>query len=352
MINFLKDIVGIPSVSGEEKKVADRLSEEFEKLGYDEVIRIEGNVCGRRGNGPVTVLYDAHMDVVEPGAGWEGNPFEARVVDGFMYGRGSCDDKGSLAAIIHGGIRADIEGVTLYVLGSVREEVSEGNGLKDQKTGVKPDFVIIAEPSSLRVAYGNRGRVGINVEVRGKAGHASNPEAGDNAIYKAVGIVERIKKLNESLDDDSVAVTKIETSNKNINIIPETCCIYCDYRAGVGAEEAAIIDRIETCVKGAGVIKKTTPFYRPWRIEKQHLLVEAARNCMKEVLSKDELIMWNFCTNGSFTAGELDIPTVGFGPGSESEAHSAEEKIELDAVGKAADFYAALPQYIIKEMSG
>lgn len=348
VIDFLKDLVSIPSFSGEEEKVAARVREEFEKLDYDEIIEIGGNVCGRVGAGNTVLLYDAHMDVVEPGKGWKEDPFTVRIENEYLYGRGACDDKGSLSAIVYGGAKAKVEDICLFVLGSIREEIAEGNGLRDflNSTGIKPDFVVIGEPSSLRVARGNRGRLGVRIDIKGEAGHASNPSAGENAIYKSTGVVQNIKKLNDDLKEDSVAVTKIETPNKNINIIPESCSIYCDYRSGVGREESVILEKIKSCAGEDNDVLRITPYYKPWQMDTGHRLIQAADRCLKEKIGESEIIMWNFCTNGSYTAGEAGIPTVGFGPGVEEEAHSAEEKIEIDSVKKAVEFFSALPEYI------
>lgn len=353
VIDFLKDLINIPSLSGDEGAVAKRVKEELVKLGYDEIIEKGGNICGRIGSGPLVILYDAHMDVVEPGNGWKEEPFKARLNDGFIYGRGACDDKGSLASIIYGGVKSKIEEVTLYVLASVREEIADSNGLKEflEASAIKPDYVVIAEPSSLRIARGNRGRIGIRICTKGKAAHASSPASGENAIYKSIDIIKNIKDLNEAMEEDTVAVTKVETSNKNINIIPEKCIIYCDYRAAAGRMESDILDRLKSCIQDKGSIVSTTQYYKPWELDEESLLIKAADKCLSEKIGKKDIIMWDFCTNGSFTAGDYDIPTVGFGPGVEREAHSAEEKIEIDSALKAVEFYAAFPKYLAEALS-
>ena len=357
-VEFLKDLINIPSLSGCEEEVARRLQDEFKKLSYDEIIEAGGNICGRIGSGKITVLYDAHMDVVEAGGGWDGDPFKVRVEGENIIGRGTCDDKGTLAAMVYGGARCRAGGVKLYVLGSVKEEVAEGNGLKEflNKTGIKPDFIVIGEPSSLRVARGNRGRLGIRIDIRGKSSHASQPSQGINAIYRASKVVEEIKKLNDELSTgsepfaDSVAVTKIETANKNINVIPEKCSIYCDYRSTLGVKKEDILNHFKKFIDCGDEILAITPYYLPWEIPEGHNLIKAGGECMEAVFGRKEIIIWVFCTNGSYTAGELGIPTMGFGPGSESQCHSAEEKIDIGSINKAVDFFAELPDHIKKNV--
>ncbi|MFC2061870.1 M20/M25/M40 family metallo-hydrolase [Elusimicrobiota bacterium] len=350
VIDFLEDLINIPSLSGEELILAGRIREELNKLNYDEVIEANGNICGRKGSGDIVILYDAHMDVVEPGKGWVDDPFNAKDENGFIVGRGSCDDKGSLAAMIYGGAELESDEVTLYVLGSVKEEVAEGNGLSDflSVTKIKPDFVVIGEPSSLRVAKGNRGRLGVRLDIKGKAGHASDPDLGDNAVYRSIAVIEAIKGLNSSLEEDSVVVTKVETPNKNINIIPESCSIYCDYRSGAGRKEKEILGKLKDCISEKDKITAITPYYKPWQMEEDHPLIWAAAECMGSVIGRKEIINWKFCTNGSYIAGELGIPTVGFGPGVEEEAHSSGEKISRSSVETAVDFFTQLPRFICK----
>jgi putative selenium metabolism hydrolase len=197
VINFLKDIIRIPSLSGEESKVALRVKDEFKKLGYDKLLySTGGNVCGVRGNGALKILYDAHMDVVEPGENWKTPPYEPTEKDGYLIGRGAVDDKGPLASMIYGGAAADITDVTLYVLASVNEEVAEGNGLKEffDETKIKPDVVVIGEPSQLTAAVGNRGRIGLRIDIAGQSAHASDPSDGENALLRAADVIRRRDK--------------------------------------------------------------------------------------------------------------------------------------------------------------
>ena len=349
-IRFLEELINIPSLSGEEEGVAERVFREFKGLGYDDIIKSGGNVCGVRGSGPVKLLYDAHMDVVDPGTGWEGDPYKARNTGERVIGRGASDDKGSLAAMVHGGAIADVSGVTLYVLGSVREEVSDRNGIREflEKTGIRPDFAVVGEPSDLRVSLGNRGRVVIRIELQGEAGHASDPEAGVNAVYRASEVVDSVRKLNHrvSQEGDSVAVTRILTPERNINIIPEKCTIWMDYRSAPGREIEDILSLFSELTEERDTVECFTPYHRPWVIEKEHPLVAAALKSSSETGCSTETTFWNFCTNASFIAGELKIPTIGFGPGLEEDCHTAEESISCSQVLKAVDYLGKLPEHV------
>ncbi len=346
-VKFLEELINIPSLSGEEEEVSRRLEKELKSLRFDEVSRLGNNVCGIRGSGPVKLLYDAHTDVVDPGTGWAADPFRARNDGVRITGRGACDDKGTLVSMVYGAAAADVEGITLYMLGSVREEISEGNGIREffSKSGIRPDFSVIGEPSELKVSLGNRGRVALRIKLAGKAGHASNPSGGINAIYRAAEVIDGVRDLNESRLSsigDSVTVTKISTPERGINIIPEVCSIWLDYRSAPG-RELEEIKEFFGFIGDSDSLEVISPYYRPWEIPGGHPFVKAAEESAAESGCSSEKTFWNFCTNASYTAGELNIPTIGFGPGSEEECHTAEESIIIEQVRRAVGFYRALP---------
>ena len=127
---FLADIVACPSHSGTEKQVADRIRKEMKAIGFDEAFVDKlGNVIGRIGKGRKVILYDSHIDTVGVGdpAAWKGrDPFKLRSQGGYLWGRGACDNKGSMACMVHGGALLKKLGLlgdfTLYVTGSTFEE--------------------------------------------------------------------------------------------------------------------------------------------------------------------------------------------------------------------------------------
>ncbi|MEA3506379.1 MAG: M20/M25/M40 family metallo-hydrolase [Elusimicrobiota bacterium] len=352
IVSFLKELIQLPSLSGREQQVASRVRDEFESLGYDKILEDKaGNVCGVRGSGDFKILYDAHMDVVEPGEGWAGSPYEPVEKDGYLSGRGSVDDKGPLASMIYGGAAADVEGITLYVLASVNEEVAEGNGLKQffKETDINPDVVIIGEPSGLTVAVGNRGRLGLRIDIAGCSAHASDPEAGENALLRAAEIMLKIKDLNARLDGESVAVTKASTPNENINIIPEKCSLFLDYRSKPGTEEKDIVEKFKSLLKEKDNVESVTPYYKPWIMKDSSPLTWAAVRAQEEIFKRTGTKFWPFCTNGSYSAGELKIPTFGFGPGKEGECHTSGEKIKINDLKEAVKYFSALPRFIKEE---
>ena len=381
-ISFLQDIVRIPSISGQEGRVAQRIAEEMESVGIRDV-RIDkiGNVIGRIGSGSgKKLLLDGHMDTVTPGdlSAWHHDPFGAEIVDGVLYGRGAMDMKGSLAAMIYG-VKALLDsGVRLsgdlYLAIVVQEEPSEGASIKAmmEESGLEPDFVIIGEPSGLNVSPGHRGRVAIEVSVHGRSCHASSPEEGVNAIYSAARMIFSIELLpaqflsDPSLGSGSISVTSIhsiETGSRNV--IPDLCTFVVDRRLTLGETVEKALGEIQQVIvrEAANAEAKVVEYdeetytgyklhvreaYPAWLMQPDHPLVKSAlKGAAKALGSRPKLVPWRFSTDGAYTMGVAGIPTVGFGPGEEKLAHTADEHIRVVDVLKAAEAYAYMAVEIL-----
>lgn len=375
---FLADIVGCPSHSGTEKQVADRIRKEMKAVGFDEVVIDKlGNVAGRIGKGQKVILYDSHIDTVGVGdpAAWKGrNPFKLRRQDGYLWGRGACDNKGSMACMVHGagllkklGLTGDF---TLYVTGSTFEEDCDGLGQEFliKKSIRMPHLVCLGEPTDLNVYRGHRGRMEIAVHMAGRSCHASAPERGDNPIYKMTTMVQDIEQLNERLKDDpflgkgTVAVTKIECQTPSLNAVPDSCSIYLDRRLTAGETKASALAEIQalSSARNAGVeilayeakgytgLKVTSEKYFPtWVLPEDHPGVCGAVEAATLVRgSAPRIGRWTFSTNGVASMGRLGIPTIGFGAGNEVDTHSATERIAVAHLPVAVAFYALFPSIV------
>ena len=207
-VQFLRDLIAIKSLSSQEEQVVHRIKQEMEQCGYDEItIDPMGNILGRIGKGKHIIALDAHVDTVDVGipANWTIDPFTGAEHDGIIYGRGACDMKGALASIVHGGKIIKELGLeddyTLYVVGSVQEEDCDGLCwqyiINEDK--LRPEVVVIAEPTNLGIYRGHRGRMEIEVRTKGISCHGSAPERGVNAVYKMAPVIQDIEQLNERL---------------------------------------------------------------------------------------------------------------------------------------------------------
>ncbi len=376
LVTFLQDLVRTPSPSTQEKAVAERLAEEMRQVGFPQVKRDRiGNVIGRLGDdtGP-RLIYNGHMDTVGVGdpASWSRDPYGAQLESGVLYGRGACDMKGSLAAMVYGAKALLDAGVQLAgelcMAGVVQEEPCEGLAMRVlvEEEGLRPDLVVLGEPTNLQISRGQRGRIEMQAAVRGRSCHASAPEHGRNAIYDAARLLFGIELLAPQLADDaflgrgSIAVTQIDSSAASRNAIPDTCTFYIDRRLTLGETEAKALAEIQGIIAREGVeasVKVTEyratsytgyecrakEFYPPWALDQDHPLVKATSKAIRETLGyRPKVGQWAFSTDGVYTMGRANIPTVGFGPGEERFAHTVDDQIRLDDVVAAARVYARL----------
>ncbi|OQY19865.1 MAG: selenium metabolism hydrolase [Anaerolineaceae bacterium 4572_32.1] len=376
MTAFLQDLVRTPSFSTQEGEVAARLVEEMHRVGISDV-RVDriGNVIGRIGAGEgKKLLLNGHMDTVRVSdpAAWNRDPFGAEVEKGVLYGRGTADMKGALAAMVYAAKMLLEAGISLngdlYVVGVVQEEPCEGlaSRILIEKEGLRPDWVILGEPSDLQVSRGHRGRVEMKVTVQGKACHAAMPHQGKNAIYGAAQIIFGLELLADQLAEDrflgrgSLAVTQIESTAGSRNAVPDRCSFYIDRRLTLGETEAKALAEVQGVIVREGLqanVEVTEyraasytgyearhrEYYPPWAMDEGHPLVQAVVQTVRRTLGYTPRIgRWAFSTDGTYTMGVAGIPTVGFGPGAERHAHTAEERIRLDDVAAAARVYAQL----------
>jgi putative selenium metabolism hydrolase len=382
MVAFLQDMVRIPSFSTQERELAERLSAEMQKVGFRDVrIDAMGNVVGciGSGSGPV-LLYNGHMDTVGVGdaSTWRHGPLDAEIVDGVLYGRGSSDMKGALAAMVYGAKTLLERGTPLsgelYVVGVVQEEPCEGLGMSVlmQEEELVPDFVLLGEATNLQLSRGQRGRMEIKVVTRGRSCHASTPQLGENAISAASRLIFGIEMISTQLADDkflgpgTLSVTHIENTAGSRNVVPDSCTFYVDRRLTLGETEAKAIAEIRnvvlreeaqatisvseyTSTSYTGYQARAKAYYPAWALDRDHPLIQQVSRAIRSELGyRPNLDKWSFSTDGVYTMGTAGIPTVGFGPGEERFAHVADEQIRIQDVVLAARGYAGIAAEILR----
>ena len=376
-VRFLQDLIAIRSMSSNEGAAIERVKQEMEKLNYDDItIDPMGNILGRIGNGSVVVVLDAHVDTVDVGepANWSTDPFEGVIKNGIVYGRGSGDMKGALSAIVYGGALVKElglhDGITLYVTGTVQEEDCDGLCWQYivNEDQIRPDCVVIAEPTNLKIHRGQRGRMEMEVRTKGLSSHGAMPERGVNAIYKMAPIIADIEALNGRLKDDSflgkgtITISQIRSTAPSLNAVSDNAAVYLDRRLTTGETPESAVAEIEalesvqraeakvtvpeyTMASYTGLVYPTKKIYPTWVMEEDHFAVQAGVQAFDELFGvRPQVDKWNFSTNGVATMGLLGIPTIGFGPANEIYAHSPQDQCPIDHLTKAIAFYAAFPQ--------
>lgn len=370
---FLRDIIAIPSMSSDEGAVIKRIQQEMEKVGFEET-RIDGlgNLLGRIGNGPRTIVIDSHCDTVDVGNPdlWEIDPFQGDMRDGIIYGRGACDLKGGLSSSVYAGkILKKIgipEDVTLWVSCTVQEEDCDGLCWKYiiEEENFRPDVVVLTEPTSCRIYRGQRGRMEIKVQTEGLSCHGSAPERGVNAVYKMGPIIRDIEALNERLKDDpflgkgTVTISEVKSTSPSLCAVADSCTIHLDRRLTHGETIETALDEIRNLpsVQQAeakiwledydtpsytGKVFPMQKYYPTWVLPEDHAFLSTAVDSYRQLFESEPTVdKWTFSTNGIATMGLHGIPTFGFGPGEEAHAHSPYEQITTDHLVRAMAFYA------------
>lgn len=378
MLGFLRELVAIPSMDSQIGPVGERAQAEMTRLGFAGVgFDSMGNTLGRLGDGPRTLLYDSHIDTVGIGNPdeWEWDPFTGKIEDGRLYARGACDEKGSTPGMIYGLAIADqlglLDGWTVYYFGNM-EEWCDGiacHALVEHE-GIRPDYVVIGEPTKMQVYRGHKGRVEMQVVAAGKSAHAASNHLGDNAIYKLAPVIQAISRLEPELGDDpflghgKITVTDMHVETPSINAVPNQATIFIDRRLTFGESAEKALQQVRDLISPqqledgqvsvemlhyaepsyTGFVFPVDKYFPAWALDEAHPFVQAGLEAARRIgLPEHPAGKWNFSTNGIYWAGKAGIPSIGFGPGEEETAHTVQDSVLLDDVVKAAEFYAVLP---------
>lgn len=383
---ILKDLVAIPSVnpmgrdvSGPEyleTRMSDYLHGFFQKLGVEsqriEVLPGRHNVIARldRPGARNTVLLDAHQDTV-PVEGMTIEPFQPVVDDGRLYGRGACDVKGGMAAMLAAFARLAADrsaggrnaGGANVVVSCTCDEEMTAQGAKalarlwsdPSRAGSllssPPTIAVVAEPTDLNIIVAHRGAVRWKLRTRGRACHSSRPLEGVNAIYKMAQVLSCLERYAEEIGrmipphplcgSPTVSVGRI-SGGISVNTVPDECLIEIDRRVIPGEDPASVISQVSTYLhKRLDVDFEMLP---PWidgaTLSDQNNGAWADR-LMTQVVAvagqRQKLGAW-YGTNASRFA-VTGVPAVVFGPGSIDQAHTADEWIDLAQLRQASEIY-------------
>lgn len=410
MIDLAQRLIRTPSLSGQEKDVADLILAELEKLGYDEVFRDPwGSVCGIiHGTEPgPAIMYNGHMDHVDIGdpSEWHGYDPYGGVIDidemyneagdalekaEVIHGRAAADTKSGIACQIYSGaILAQLkkEGIGFkgdYMVSFVvMEEPAEQIGIiglidnEFPKRGLHVDGVVSCEATALKIYCGHRGRVEINVEVAGVTSHGASPWLGINAVNKATKLIDAVEayyaehyQVDEKLGKSSIALTVINCTPGTMCIVPDRCNITYDRRLvptetpeDAIAEIQAIIDHLSAedpdfhaTVQVSAVprttytgITETKPNIKEgWRIAEDHPFVAAASNGLRSIGEPVSYGYWDFGTDLAMVSGRHHIASIGYSPMQEYYCHRPVDKCRIDFMERALVGNIAIFQELTK----
>jgi putative selenium metabolism hydrolase len=372
--DLLQRLIRVPSPSCEEGEVIDLLIRELTALGPDEVFMDAiGNAVARFGDRGPVILYDSHTDTVGVGdrTCWEHDPYAGVRAGDVIHGRGASDNKAGVAGMVTAlkVLRrlGEPPPFTLYVVGIVQEEDCEGLALESfmDERSINPDCVLLGECTDLGINRGHRGRAEVEIVTHGRSCHASTPELGDNAIYKMTSIVDSIRWMGNKLPSDeflgqgTIAVTSVDCSTPSLNAVPDGCRIYLDRRVVPNDTEDSVTRELDEIARHAGgvvrlsryerashtgLVRRRTKFFPAWTLPEDAPAVEAGVRTSELLFeSRPKVGKWDFSTDGNFSMGKRNIPTIGYGPGLERHAHAADDQVGVDDLSRAVAFYSLFP---------
>lgn len=384
LVRLTRELVAQKSISGCEAGAAGVLKQYmldhgFDRVTVDEFGSVIGTLAGNR-PGP-RVLFDGHLDTVPVAnpAAWTHDPYGCEITEGRMYGRGTSDMKGAVAAFTSAAAfwaqdqKRDFAG-EICIAGTVHEECFEGVAARSVSRIVRPDCVVIGEASQCNLRIGQRGRAEIVVETFGVPAHSANPEKGVNAVYAMCEAAEAIRRLpceeHPVLGRGILELTDIMSSPyPGASVVPAYCRATYDRRLLPGETEETVLAPLQSlldklaaenpafhasvsyavgdapCYTG-GVIRGRR-FFPAWLYSEEDGFVRDILAELRAMGREVQVTQYSFCTNGSHYAGEAGIPTVGLGPSREDLAHTDDEYIELEQLYLACESYQAIMRALL-----
>ena len=337
-VDLLKQFISIPSISGEENLLADFLEITLKERKYSP-FRKGNNIWLMSpdwNNQKPTILLNSHIDTVKPVSGWTKDPFKPVEEDGKLFGLGSNDAGASVVSLLQVFfILSQTQQENNFIfLASCEEEISGRNGAESALTELPPvDLGVVGEPTSMQPAIAEKGLMVLDGVVYGKAGHAAKDE-GENAIYKALSVIEwfknqRFPAVSPLLGPVKMTVTGVQSGVQH-NIIPDECKFTVDIRTNEFYSNEALFESISAAC-GAKVQARSFRLNSS-RIALEHPFVQRA--------IESGLVPFGSPTLSDQTF--MNFPSVKIGPGESARSHTANEYIYLKEIVGAISGYLAL----------
>lgn len=337
-ITLLQRMIQTPSISGEENAVCTLLAEWMTAEGIT-VHRVGNNLWAECGNGPETILLNAHIDTVKPSPSYTRNPFDGECDGQTIYGLGANDDGGSviaMLAVFMDMMHAPIPGKRIVLTLTAEEENSGRKGIELVLPEIGPiDYAIVGEPTSLEMAVAERGLLVLDCEAKGKAGHAAREE-GINALYIALEDIQTLRnyefeQVSPFLGKVKMTTTMIQAGTQH-NVVPDTCHFVVDIRSNglyTNEEILAILRpmlRSTITPRSTRLNASSTPLDTP--------IIQRAQALGIPIYGSPTM------SNMAL----LSCPKVKFGPGDSSRSHTANEYIHIHEIEQAITLYKQLLQ--------
>jgi acetylornithine deacetylase len=344
-IGLLQSLIRTPSFSRQEQATAELVEQFLCRKGIP-VQRHLNNVWAlnqQYDSSLPTILLNSHHDTVKPNSGYTRDPFDGQTEDGKVFGLGSNDAGASLVALLFTFLHFyDKKGLKYNLLfaASAEEEISGKDGIESLLPLLPPvAAAIVGEPTGLDLAIAERGLMVLDIEIKGRAGHAARNE-GENAIYQAIADIEwcrkyQFEKVSELLGSVQMNVTVMETDNKAHNIIPAACKLVVDVRINELYSLEEVLSVITSHVKGQVVPRSLR--LRSTSISIDHPLVVAGiqlgKTCYGSPTTSDKALM--------------PFPALKMGPGVSMRSHMADEFVFIHEIEEGINTYIQLLNQVL-----
>jgi succinyl-diaminopimelate desuccinylase len=315
------------------------------------------------GKGGRTLIFNGHLDVVPAGDPhqWTYPPFQGRIANGRIYGRGASDMKGGIASFLQAISMIDRSKIQLnkgtLALHLVSDEECHGHqgmGFLSGKGVIRGDAALVGEPTDLRPVIAQKGALWLKISTFGKSAHGSTPHLGENAIEKMTKVIEALHSLrmeNEHplLGKPTFNIGMILGGTK-INVVPDRCEIAVDRRLIPGEKKGGVLqtitralDSIQPRDSSFRYGMEEIDFAEPTEIDPQEEIVKVSLEAVQEVRGvRPEIKGFSGFTDGRFYIQQGNIPTLILGPGENHQPHTTDESIEVDALVQAAHIYGLI----------
>ena len=367
-IQLTREMINIPSVTGEEETLALYIKDKLESYGMDTELQyvaskrpnvygiMQGEKPGRRMN------YNAHTDTVPVGDDWETDPFEAKVINGKLYGRGACDMKSGIActlnmlrAIADSGTRFDGELSFSGVIDQEATDIGAWAMMEDDKWRTLDGVVLTYSycgNETKPIPLGLTGKILYDVNVKGKAAHGFRPHLGINAIEDAARIIANLDtldlKTHHEFGKGTVSTLKTEGGYRKYGVVvPESARFEVNRLLVPGESVGYALDDMERLVRSLDLDSEITvgikpPRYEPYIASKEEPLMTILDGVYKEVMDMSPLYEHAFgITNANIFQGEHGIQCIHLGP-ERGNAHGPNEHVKLEWLSPISEMYARI----------
>ena len=375
LVELARGLIRFENVNppGDDRGIADYLAGYLERIGVEARVDVVGdnrrNVVGmwKGETDHPTLLLNGHLDVVAPGQGWTVEPFAGVIKDGQLFGRGAVDMKAGIAAMVGAMQMAQRKGFrprgTVILAAVADEEVDQTGTRYLGSIGLKADYALVAEPTSLKPMIAHKGRMILEVSTLGKTAHAAMPEHGVNAIEKMGRVLEAAQlegealwqKAHSMLGKPTLTITMIQGGSA-INSVPDRCQVILDRRYLPEEKPEAILDGLRKQLTALSTQDEAMQWELkllrhspPLEGAADMPLVSSLRRAIAEVRGEDPGVHGLLATTDAGVLwAELGIPTVVCGPGDLTQAHKPDEHVEVDELVQATQVY----MQVIEELLG